>query len=171
MRQDPPHGGDRSTHGRRRRHSGETAAGGLGSTGDTGQVISRDLAARLSPYLSWTPANSDQFFIPRPEISDSVFTVSDMVVELVNRNGESRFHFNGTVEWALDSVEYSEVVWLPREEQLRKLLGEYFLSLDSSGDGFVVTVSGPCHAYHTPAEADADDAYARALLYVFGETG
>jgi hypothetical protein len=121
--------------------------------------------------LSWAPANSDQFFIPRPEISDSVFTVSDMVVELVNRDGQSRFHFNGTVEWALDSVEYSDVVWLPREEQLRELLGEYFLSLDSSGDGFVVTVRGPGHAYHTPAEADADDAYARALLYVFGETG
>jgi hypothetical protein len=132
-------------------------------------MISRDLASRLAPHLSWTPQNADQFFIPRPEIEDSVFSVSDMVVELVVRDGESRFHFNGTVEWALDSVELTEVVWLPREEQLRELLGEYFLSLDFGGEGFVVTVSGPGKASHTPAEAAAADAYARALLYVLGE--
>jgi hypothetical protein len=132
-------------------------------------MISRELAARLAPHLTWTPQNADQFFIPRPEIADSVFSVSDMVVELVVRDGESRFHFNGTVEWALDSVELTEVVWLPREEQLRELLGEHFLSLDFSSGGFVVTVSGPGKAQHTPAEANAADAYARALLYVFGE--
>lgn len=132
-------------------------------------VISRELAARLTPHLDWTPNNGDQFFIPRAEISDSVFMVSDMVVELVVRGGESRFHFNGTVEWALDSVESDVVVWLPREEQLRELLGDHFLSLDYSGQGFVVTVSGPGRAQHTPAEPDASDAYARALLYVFGD--
>lgn len=133
-------------------------------------MISRDLAARLRPHLSWTPKNADQFFIPVGEISDSTFTVSDMVVELVVRDGESRFHFNGTVEWALDSVESSDVIWLPREEQLRDLLGEYFLSLDSSGDGFVVTVNGPGRAHHTAAEGEAADAYARALLYTFGDS-
>ncbi|HYP46735.1 MAG TPA: pilus assembly protein CpaE [Propionibacteriaceae bacterium] len=132
-------------------------------------MISRDLAARLAPYLDWVPANGDQFYIPRPEIEESLFTVSDMVVELVVRDGESRFHFNGTVEWALDSVESDAVVWLPREEQLRELLGEHFLSLDSSGKGFVVTVSGPRRASHTPAQASAADAYAHALLYVSGE--
>jgi len=102
-------------------------------------MISRELATALAPYLSWTPANGDRFYIPRPEIAESEFVVSDMVVELVTQNGESRFHFNGTVEWALDSVESSGVVWLPREEQLRELLGDYFLSLDSSAGGFVVT--------------------------------
>jgi hypothetical protein len=91
-----------------------------------------------------------------------------MVVELVVRDGESRFHFNGTVEWALDSVESDAVVWLPREEQLRELLGEHFLSLDSAGEGYVVTVSGPGRATHTSPEASAADAYAQALLYVFG---
>jgi hypothetical protein len=60
------------------------------------------------------------------------------------------------------------VVWLPREDQLRDLLAGYFLSLDSSADGFVVTVSGPGRAYHTEPEPDAADAYARALLYVLG---
>ena len=131
-------------------------------------MISHDLAAQLAPLLTWTPANGDRFYIPRPEIADSVFLVSDMVVELVTQRGESRFHFNGTVEWALDSVESDGVVWLPREDQLRELLGDYFLSLDSSAGGFVVTVTGPSRAYHTEPEPDAADAYARALLYVLG---
>jgi hypothetical protein len=132
-------------------------------------MISRELAGRLAPYLTWEPANGDQFYIPRPEIADSVFTVSDMVVELVTRHGESRFHFNGTVEWALDSVESNEVVWLPREDQLRELIGEHFLSLDASSAGFVVTVSGPGRAFHTDAQAVAADAYALALLYVLDQ--
>ena len=129
-------------------------------------MISRELASELAPHLSWTPANGDMFFVPRPEIADAVFTVSDMVVELIVQHGESRFHFNGTVEWALDSVESDGVVWLPREEQLRDLLGRFFLSLDASADGFVVTVSGPGRAFHTEPEPVAADAYARALLYV-----
>jgi hypothetical protein len=131
-------------------------------------MISHDLAAQLAPLLTWTPANGDRFYIPRPEIADAVFLVSDMVVELVTQKGESRFHFNGTVEWALDSVESDGVIWLPREDQLRELLAGYFLSLDSAAGGFVVTVSGPGRAYHTEPEPDAADAYARALLYVLG---
>jgi len=130
-------------------------------------VISRDLATQLAPYLAWTPATGDQFFIPKPEIADSVFLVSDMVVELVVRGGHSRFHFNGTVEWALDSVASDDVVWLPREDQLRELLAGYFLSLDASPGGFVVTVSGPGRAHHTEPEQTAADAYALALLYVY----
>jgi hypothetical protein len=65
-------------------------------------------------------------------------------------------------------VESDGVVWLPRENQLRELLGDYFLSLDSSAGGYVVTISGPGKAYHTEAELDAADAYARAALYVLG---
>ena len=129
-------------------------------------MISRELARELAAYLQWEPHNGDQFFIPRPEIADSVFLMGDMVVELITRNGDTRFHFNGTVEWALDSVESDGVVWLPRENQLRELLGEHFLSLDSSAGGFVVTVSGPGRAYHTDPEPDAADTYARAALYV-----
>ncbi len=134
-------------------------------------MISRELAGQLAPFLTWAPANGDRFYIPQPEIAESVFTVSDMLVELVVRNGESRFHFNGTVEWALDSVESSEVVWLPREDQLRALIGTAFLSLDAGHDGFVVTVSGPGRAFHTEPQVEAADAYAVALLYVLRQTG
>ena len=129
-------------------------------------MISRDLASRLAPVVDWTPANGDQFFIPRPEISESVFTIADMVVELIVKQGEARFHFNGTVEWALDSVECDLVVWLPREDQLRGLLGDAFLSLDRVGDGFVVSGAGPAGAFHTEPRPDACDAYAEALLVV-----
>ena len=132
-------------------------------------MISRDLVGALAPLLSWTPRNDDQFFIPRPEIADTVFTLSDMVVEMVTHFGETRFHFNGTVEWALDSVESDVAVWLPRESQLRDLLGPWFLSLDATPEGFVVTVSGPGHAHHTDPETDAADAYGRALLYVLSQ--
>jgi hypothetical protein len=129
-------------------------------------MISHDLARRLSRLVQWRPVNGDQFFIPRPEIADAVFTVSDMVVELVEKDGVSRFHFNGTVEWALDSVASDEVVWLPREDQLRQMLGQHFLSLDVQGNGFVVGVSGPGRAYHTPVMTEAADAYALAVLHV-----
>lgn len=116
--------------------------------------------------MDWTPANGDQFFIPRPEISESVFTIADMVVELIVRHGEARFHFNGTVEWALDSVESDAVVWMPREDQLRTLLGDAFLSLDRVGEGFVVSGAGPAGAFHADPQPDASDAYAEALLVV-----
>ena len=149
-----------------RGHHGGTQHVGFGCRTILSCMISRELASELTRRLTWTPQNGDQFYIPRPEISESVFTVSDMVVELIHRNGESRFHFNGTVEWALDSVESDGVVWLPREEQLRDLLGPYFLSLDSSAAGYVVTVSGPGRARHTKPQPTAADAYAQALLHV-----
>jgi hypothetical protein len=118
--------------------------------------------------LNWTPQNADRFFIPREEIVDAVFMVSDMVVELIRAQGESNFHFNGTTEWALDSIESDIAVWLPSEHQLRDALGAAFLSLDRVGDGFVVSVTGPDGAHHTPAMSDASDAYALALLHVLG---
>lgn len=134
----------------------------------TGEVISRELAVRLRPYLNWTPQNADRFFIPRPEIGDSIFIVSDMVVELVRYQGETNFHFNGTTEWALDSVESDAAVWMPSEQQLRDLLGAAFLSLDRVGERYVVSLNGPDGAQHTVAMADASDAYALALLRVHG---
>lgn len=134
-------------------------------------MISRELARALQPYLHWRPRNGDEFFIPQPEMADSVFVVSDMVVELVTRDNDTRFHFNGTVEWALDSVQVGEVIWLPREDQLRTMLGDYFLSLDAGREGFVVAVSGPGRAMHTPPEPEAADAYARALLHVVSQGG
>jgi hypothetical protein len=68
--------------------------------------------------------------------------------------------FNGTTEWALDSVAKDDALWLPLEHQLRDLLGSSFRSLSA---GFVVeaVIDGEPQRF----EADvAADAYARALL-------
>ena len=97
-----------------------------------------------------------------------MFIVSDMVVELIQNQGEANFHFNGTTEWALDSVESKAAVWLPSEEQLRDLLADAFLSLDRVGEGYVVSVNGPAGAHHTAATDEAADAYALALLHLHG---
>lgn len=131
-------------------------------------MISRELAQRLAPYLEWTPQNADRFYIPRREIEDSVFIVSDMVIEHRRSGRSANFHFNGTTEWALDSVASDVAVWLPSEQQLRDELGKAFISLDRLGDTYVVTVNGPDGAHHTPAMADASDAYALALLHLLG---
>jgi hypothetical protein len=73
--------------------------------------------------------------------------------------------FNGVTEWALDSVEQSEAVWLPAEHQLRDLLGGLFRSLAAASEGYEVTVALPGGERVFPA-AGAADAYATALLAV-----
>jgi hypothetical protein len=75
--------------------------------------------------------------------------------------------FNGTTEWALDSLEARDAVWLPREDQLRALLGDAFVSLEHAGGpvgGYVVnTADGGRHV-----DVDAAGAYGRALLAKLG---
>jgi len=72
--------------------------------------------------------------------------------------------FNGTTEWALDSVEQDKVVWLPREDQLRDMLGEAFVSLETLEGGYAVSVLGRAGAVERHADIDAERAYARAVL-------
>ena len=52
-----------------------------------------------------------------------VFTLSDMVVEAQESRTGTVLGFNGTTEWALDATEATDALWLPREDQLRVLLG------------------------------------------------
>jgi hypothetical protein len=87
-----------------------------------------------------------------------------MVVEVHELPSARRvIAFNGTTEWALDSLDQREALWLPREDQLRRLLGEAFVALESVPGGFVVVVRGDgCLERH--ADVDAEDAYARAVL-------
>jgi hypothetical protein len=127
-------------------------------------VISLDLARRLkSSGLAWTPASGDRFVVPDRDLDDVVFTVSDMVVEVQELPTGTHFAFNGTTEWALDSVEQREAVWLPREDQLRELLGPAFVSLTAHSGGFVVEifVHGETERH---VDTDAACALARALL-------
>ncbi len=131
-----------------------------------GRVISIDLAGRLQEAgITWTPAAGDRFMIPNRDLGDQVFAVSDMVVEVHELTTGRLLGFNGTTEWALDSIEQSEVLWLPREEQLRAMLGDAFVALHATPGGFVVVVDqGEAEERHI--DIDAEGAYARAVLSV-----
>ena len=106
--------------------------------------------------------------VPDRDLDDQVFVLSDMVIEQQDvPGGPPILAFNGTTEWALDSLEAHDAVWLPREDQLRDLLGDLFVSLeraDGPVGGCVVTLAdGSRHV-----DVDAVCAYARALLALQG---
>jgi len=113
--------------------------------------------------LRWHPAPGDRFAVRT--LADQVFTISDMVVEPHDYPTGTVLGFNGTTEWALDSVAQEDALWLPREDQLRELLGGTFRSLARSTDGryqVLVELAGRPEQLFT---ADtAEDAYAEALL-------
>ena len=127
-------------------------------------MISLDLARRLHDAgLTWTPGNGDRFWVPDRELDDTIFTVSDMVVEVRDQPGGRVLAFNGTTEWALDSVEEHEAVWLPRLDELLGVLGTHFLSLTARSGGHVVRVQ-IATGQEEHVDVDAADAAARALL-------
>lgn len=146
-------------------------------TSPTSAHVSRDLALALRDAgLRWSPSAGDRFVIPQPELDGQVFTLSDMTIEAHEYPTGTILGFNGTTEWALDSVAKDEALWLPREDQLRELLGAAFVSLrrdggsdvdgDDDGDGasFVVTTRAADGALREDRAGAAVDAYAHALL-------
>ena len=134
-------------------------------------MIDLDLGTALrAAGLAWTPTAGDRFVVLERDLDDQVFVVSDMVIETRETPTGPLLAFNGTTEWALDSLDVQDAVWLPREDQLRSLLGEAFVSLEATAAGsvpagFAVTarVRGE-HRRHVEVAAEA--AYARALLDV-----
>ena len=73
--------------------------------------------------------------------------------------------FNGTSEWALDSTSADDALWLPREDQLRDLLGGSFRALTREDTAYRVTAALPgSSAASEYAAADPSGAYASALL-------
>ncbi len=113
--------------------------------------------------MRWTPAEGDRFAVPGKDLDSSVFVVSTMVVDVVGTAGRRLIRFNGTVEWALDSIEQADAVWLPAEDQLRKLLGGAFRGLAPVDGGYRVDLEVAGRA-HEVLDADAGQAYGRALL-------
>ena len=127
-------------------------------------MISTPLARALRDSgLVWHPAAGDAFRIDLVEVDDEVFYLSDMTVEAHTLITGTELGFNGTTEWALDSVAIEDALWLPSESQLRIALGPAFRSLASLDDGVRVTAT----IDGLPSEFDAEsaeDAYARALI-------
>ena len=128
-------------------------------------MLRLDLARELTTHcLVWWPQRGDRFVVRDRGMDDEVFVVSDLTVEVQEVPTGLVLGFNGTTEWALDSLKTEQVLWLPREDQLRELLGNRLESVSRTDDGWEVTFAGAPGAWHTVTDADLECAYARAVL-------
>ena len=133
-------------------------------------MISTDLALALRDAgLVWHPASGDRFQLDEPEFEADVFTVSEMTIEPRSYPTGTILAFNGTTEWALDSVALEDALWLPREDQLRELLRGAFRSLHRLADTHVVEIAlrreaGSAEELHRFEHPQPEDAYALAVL-------
>ena len=129
-------------------------------------MITTALARRLRDAgLRWKPASGDRFQIDRHEFDSEVFTVSELTIEAHEYPTGTALGFNGTTEWALDSVDVDDTLWLPREDQLRDLLRAAFRGLKRADDGYrvIIALDGAKRAF---ASVSAPEAYGLALLAV-----
>jgi len=129
-------------------------------------MISTGLARRLRDAgLTWKPRSGDRFHIDRHELDADLFTVSELTIEAHDYPSGTVLGFNGTTEWALDSVDLGDTLWLPHEDQLRDLLRTAFVSLEVVDDGYRVTITldGEARSFES---VSAPEAYGLALLDV-----
>jgi hypothetical protein len=119
--------------------------------------------------VTWVPSPGDAFRIDTPEFDGETFTVSDMTIEPHQFDTGTILGFNGTTEWALDSVALEDALWLPREDQLRELLGTAFRSLKRVDGGYRTdaAINGSLAYFY---DSDPADAYAQALLALVATT-
>jgi hypothetical protein len=132
-----------------------------------GLALARELR---SAGLAWNPLPGDRFVVPDRGMDEEVFVVSNMVIEVHDAPTGQIIGFNGTTEWALDSLEQRQVVWMPRESQLRELLGDRFVRFESVTGGFAVVLDVEGRE-HREVDGDAESAYARGVLAVLAVTG
>ncbi|WP_229071472.1 pilus assembly protein CpaE [Actinoplanes sp. DH11] len=120
--------------------------------------------------LTWKPRLGDRFSVPDRDLDDEVFVLSNMTIQVHERPDGRIIGFNGTTEWALDDVDLDEALWLPREDQLRELLGGTFRELRREPGGFRVRVDvlGQEHEF---GAGTAEEAYAQALIHLLAAAG
>ena len=127
-------------------------------------MLSVTIARRLRDAgLSWTPQRGDRFVVADREMDDEVFVLSDMTIEVHRYPGGPVIGFNGTTEWALDSVDQQDALWMPLEHQLRELLGEAFVRLEKY-DGAHRVVFSLAGVEKTVVAPSVADAYGLAVL-------
>jgi hypothetical protein len=140
-------------------------------------MISLSSAMKLKDAgLNWIPALHDFFAIPNRGLDDKVFVISEIMSYVEIRNNLPMITFHGTVEWALDHVLTSEVVWLPSEEQLRNSLMHHLvgstqpkLQLVSTPNGYQCTINlkGETIPFHA---LEVSEVYAAALHHILVNT-
>ena len=114
--------------------------------------------------LRWEgPAPGDRFVVNRPDMLAEPFVLSDVVADIHTVGSDQVIGFNGTVEWALDSVDLDDTVWLPREDQLRERLEPWLRRLERASDGYRVVLDVGGEPVEVAA-ATAEEAYGAALL-------
>jgi hypothetical protein len=134
-------------------------------------VIGVQLARQLKEAgLAWKPGPGDRFAIPDRDLDDEVFVLSNMTIEVHTMPEGRVIGFNGTTEWALDDVGLEETVWLPREDQLRELLGGTFRALRRPLSAYEVTVELLGESRTFEGET-AEGAYGAALLHLLAAAG
>lgn len=139
-------------------------------------MISLSLARNLKEAgLVWQASINDYFVIPDRELDDRVFVVSELLANLSVLRGWPVVTFHGTAEWALDYILTTEVVWLPREDQLRQLLQTGFpgkplesMTMSYEGNNYRCTTVVAGQGYQAEADS-AEETYALILLELLEE--
>ena len=138
-------------------------------------MISLATALKLKEIgLVWKPTLHDFFAIPDVGLDDRIFVLSDMTVGVEVLHGFPAITFNGAVEWSLDFVYQYDVVWIPKEEQLRQLVyqqlalvGKPIFQLAYTGKAYTCTIQHQGRPQMFAAKS-GDESYARALLHLLG---
>ncbi len=138
-------------------------------------MLDLQLALQLKQAgLPWHPVKRDNFTLPGSDLAGEVFTISDRTTLVERFSGEWTVTFHGAMEWALDSVLLSDVVWLPSETQLREAIqlrlggDQPTLSLEWSLGGYRCTIRH-FEQQHSFSAETAEAAYAQALLLLLNQ--
>ena len=125
--------------------------------------------------MNWTPAVDDKFANPDRGFDDRLFVIRDVMATMKIRHNLSVVTFQGTVAWTLDYLLVSEVVWMPREDQLRENIFTYHLD-ESQPELRLEYAKRGCRCdikiygiWRTFDVNEASETYAAALLYLLGE--
>lgn len=136
-------------------------------------MISLQLARQLKDSgLKWQPAINDFFVIPDRGMDERVFVISDLLATLEILHGQEVVAFQGASEWALDDLGTGELIWLPREDQIRQALEAALLErglmayrLDCDLQGCRCSIKSQNQSI-TFRSSQADEAYAAALIFL-----